>query len=183
MDASPSPTPPSNTRELTVRVVILGILLSIVMGAANVYVGLKAGMTVAATFPAAVVAMAVLRLFKGNILEENLARTTGSVGEALAAGAIFTVPAFIIVGAWDNVDVGSANWFMATALLAVGGVLGVLRCVSFYGWISVRHIPFAAVLTAGACALVLGVIVSALAAVYPARVAARLAPMEAMRVE
>jgi hypothetical protein len=64
-----------------------------------------------------------------------------------------------------------------------GGVLGVLRCVSFYGWISVRHIPFAAVLTAGACALVLGVIVSALAAVYPARVAARLAPMEAMRVE
>jgi uncharacterized oligopeptide transporter (OPT) family protein len=70
--------------------------------------------------------MAVLRLFKGNILEENIARTTGAVGEALAAGAIFTVPAFILVGAWDDISIMSPNWLLATALLTVGGVLGVL---------------------------------------------------------
>ncbi len=118
--------PKTDLKEFTVPALVLGCLMAIVLGSANVYLGLKAGMTVAATFPAAVVAMAVLRIFRGNILEENLARTTGSVGEALAAGAIFTVPAFVIVGAWDNVDVGSANWFLATSLLAVGGVLGVL---------------------------------------------------------
>ncbi len=118
--------PKSNLKELTAPALGLGILMAIVLGAANVYLGLKAGMTVAAAFPAAVVAMAVLRIFKGNILEENLARTTGSVGEALAAGAIFTIPAFLIVGVWDDVSVGSASWFMATALLAVGGILGVL---------------------------------------------------------
>ena len=118
--------PKTDLKELTIPSLTLGVLMAMVLGAANVYLGLKAGMTVAATFPAAVVAMAVLRIFRGNILEENLARTTGSVGEALAAGAIFTVPAFLILGVWDNVDVGSPSWFMATALLAVGGVLGVM---------------------------------------------------------
>ena len=118
--------PKSTMKELTVPPLILGALMAIVLGAANVYLGLKAGMTVAATFPAAVISMAVLRIFKCNILEENIARTTGAVGEALAAGAIFTVPAFVIVGVWDNLDIFSANWLLATALLAVGGVLGVL---------------------------------------------------------
>jgi putative OPT family oligopeptide transporter len=118
--------PKTNLKELTLPPLVLGCLLAIVLGAANVYLGLKAGMTVAATFPAAVLSMAVLRLLKGNILEENIARTTGAVGEALAAGAIFTVPAFLIVGVWDSIDLFSANWFLATALLAVGGVLGVL---------------------------------------------------------
>ena len=118
--------PKSDLKELTIPSLLLGAVMAVVLGSANVYLGLKAGMTVAATFPAAVVAMAVLRIVRGNILEENIARTTGSVGEALAAGAIFTIPAFVIVGAWDNVDVGSSNWFIATALLAVGGVLGVL---------------------------------------------------------
>ncbi len=118
--------PKTNLKELTLPPIILGALMAVVLGAANVYLGLKAGMTVAATFPAAVIAMAVLRIFKGNILEENIARTTGAVGEALAAGAIFTVPAFVIVGAWKNIDIFSANWFLATALLAVGGILGVL---------------------------------------------------------
>jgi putative OPT family oligopeptide transporter len=121
--------PKSNMKELTWQPLVLGALMAIVLGAANTYLGLKAGMTVAATFPAAVISMAVLRLFKGNVLEENIARTTGAVGEALAAGAIFTVPAFIIVGAWDNLDLFSANWFLATALLAVGGVLGVLLMI------------------------------------------------------
>ena len=118
--------PQKDLPELTITAVVLGAVMAVVLGAANVYLGLKAGMTVAATFPAAVVAMAVLRIFKGNILQENIARTSGSVGEALAAGAIFTIPAFLIVGAWDNISIGSANWFLATALLAVGGVLGVL---------------------------------------------------------
>jgi OPT family oligopeptide transporter len=118
--------PKATLKELTAPPLILGGLMAIILGAANVYLGLKAGMTVAATFPAAVIAMAVLRVFRGNILEENIARTTGAVGEALAAGAIFTVPAFVIVGAWDNIDLFSSNWILATSLLAVGGVLGVL---------------------------------------------------------
>ncbi|GAG83884.1 unnamed protein product, partial [marine sediment metagenome] len=118
--------PKTELSEMTLRAVILGMIMAIILGAANVYLGLKAGMTVAAAFPAAVVAMAVLRAFKGNILEENIARTTGSVGEALAAGAIFTVPAFVMVGAWDNLDLFTGPWFLATALLIVGGLLGVL---------------------------------------------------------
>ena len=77
----------NSTRELTFRAVCLGAIMAVGLGGANTYLGLKAGMTVAATFPAAVIAMAVLRPLKGTILEENLARTTGAVGEALAAGA------------------------------------------------------------------------------------------------
>jgi len=76
---------------------------------------------VAATFPAAVVAMAVLRLFRGTILEENIARTTASVGEGLVAGAIFTIPAFIISGAWEDL-----HYLESTAIMLIGGVLGVL---------------------------------------------------------
>jgi OPT family oligopeptide transporter len=117
--------PSSTMKEFTIAPLVLGAIMAIVLGAANVYLGLKAGMTVAATFPAAVISMAVLRLFKGNILEENIARTTGAVGEALAAGAIFTVPAFILVGAWDDISILSPNWLLATSLLTVGGVLGV----------------------------------------------------------
>jgi len=121
--------PKTSMKELTIPPLVLGALMAIILGAANTYLGLKAGMTVAATFPAAVISMAVLRLFKGNILEENIARTTGAVGEALAAGAIFTIPAFIIVGVWDNMNVFSANWWLATALLAVGGLLGVFLMI------------------------------------------------------
>ncbi len=113
-------------KELTAAPLVLGAIMAVVLGAANVYLGLKAGMTVAATFPAAVISMAVLRLFKGNILEENIARTTGAVGEALAAGAIFTIPAFVIAGVWTDISLFSANWWLATALILVGGVLGVL---------------------------------------------------------
>ncbi len=111
-------------KELTFKAVLLGIIMAVILGAANAYLGLKAGMTVAATFPAAVISMAVLRLFKGNVLEENIARTTGAVGEALAAGAIFTIPAFIITGVWDDFD-----YLTATALLLVGGVLGVFLVI------------------------------------------------------
>ncbi len=117
------PFVPADTdmKELTLKAILLGIVLAIILGAANAYLGLKAGMTVAATFPAAVISMAVLRLFKGTILEENMARTTGAVGEALAAGAIFTIPAFLIAGVWDKF-----HYFQSTLLMLVGGVLGVL---------------------------------------------------------
>jgi putative OPT family oligopeptide transporter len=107
--------------ELTFKALFLGVLMAIVLGAANAYIGMKAGLTVAATFPAAVVAMAALRPFKGTVLEENIARTTASVGEALVAGAIFTLPAFIIAGAWENLHYGES-----TLIMLVGGLLGVL---------------------------------------------------------
>ncbi len=125
----PYVSPDEEMKELTIPPLVLGAILAVVLGAANTYLGLKAGMTVAATFPAAVISMAVLRLFRGNILEENIARTTGAVGEALAAGAIFTIPAFVIIGAWKDISWFSPNWFLATALLLVGGILGVLLMI------------------------------------------------------
>ena len=75
-------------KELTFRAVFLGLILTVVLGAANAYLGLRAGITIAATYPAAVIAMAVLRAWKGSLLEENIARTAGSIGESVAAGAI-----------------------------------------------------------------------------------------------
>jgi putative OPT family oligopeptide transporter len=107
--------------EFTLRALLLGIVMALVLGAANAYLGLRAGQTVAATFPAAVVAMAFLRIFKGSILEENLARTTASVGEALVAGAVFTIPAFILAGVWSEFD-----YWDSTLIMLAGGVLGVL---------------------------------------------------------
>src|SRR5215204_5038312 len=94
--------------EFTLRAVLLGLFLTVILGAANAYLGLRAGMTIAATYPAAVISMAVLRLFRGSILEENMARTVGSIGESVAAGAIFTIPAFVISGAWPSFDPGQA---------------------------------------------------------------------------
>ncbi len=114
----------TDLREFTLRALILGIIMSVVLGAANAYLGLKAGMTIAATYPAAVIGMAVLRLFKGSILEENIARTTGSVGESIAAGAIFTLPAFILSGTWTEFG-GWTHYFIATSVMLVGGILGI----------------------------------------------------------
>ena len=111
----------STLPELTFRAVFLGTAMAIVLGTANAYLGMRAGLTVAATFPAAVVAMAALRILGGSVLEENMARTTASVGEALVAGAIFTIPAFVITGVWDELQ-----YWESTAIMLVGGVLGVL---------------------------------------------------------
>ncbi len=111
----------SELKELTFKAVGLGVLMAVILGAANAYLGMKAGLTVAATFPAAVVAMAALRAMKGNILEENIARTTASVGEALVAGAIFTIPAFVISGVWTEL-----HYLESTLIMLIGGVLGVL---------------------------------------------------------
>ncbi len=112
-------------RELTMRAILLGLCMTVVLGSANAYLGLRAGMTVAATYPAAVISMAVLRAWKGSLLEENIARTSGSIGEGVAAGAIFTIPAFLIAGAWPSFGFRDAYW-KTTALVLVGSVLGVL---------------------------------------------------------
>ena len=112
-------------QEFTWRAVVLGLIMTVVLGAANAYLGLRAGQTIAATYPAAVISMAVLRLGKGSILEENIARTAGSIGESVAAGAVFTLPAFVMAKAWGSFDSSEAYW-KSTALMLVGSVLGVL---------------------------------------------------------
>jgi putative OPT family oligopeptide transporter len=112
-------------REFTWRAILLGVAMTIVLGAANAYLGLRAGVTIAATYPAAVIAMAAMRAWKGSLLEENIARTAGSIGEGIAAGAIFTIPAFLIARAWPSFSPGDAYW-KSTALIMVGSILGVL---------------------------------------------------------
>jgi putative OPT family oligopeptide transporter len=112
-------------KEFTLRAILIGLVLTVILGAANAYLGLRAGMTIAATYPAAVIGMAVLKIMKGSILEENIARTIGSIGESIAAGAIFTIPAFVIAGAWSNFNTFDA-YIKSTALMFVGGLLGIL---------------------------------------------------------
>src|SRR3954469_13884525 len=113
-------------KEFTLRAVLLGLGMTVVLGAANAYLGLKAGQTIAATYPAAVIGMAVLRLFRdATILEENIARTAGSIGESVAAGAVFTIPAFVISHSWLDFSPGVAYW-KSTALMMIGSILGVL---------------------------------------------------------
>src|SRR5258708_8641004 len=115
----------STMKEFTLRAVLLGLVMSVILGAATAYLRLRAGVTIAATYPAAVIGMGVLRTGKGTVLEENLARTAGSIGESVAAGAIFTLPAFLIAGSWTSFDPSQAYW-KSTALMMVGSILGVL---------------------------------------------------------
>ena len=110
--------------EFTLRAIILGLLMTGILGAANAYLGLKAGMTIAATYPAAVISMSVLRLMKGSLLEENIARTIGSIGESVAAGAVFTIPAFVLAGLWPGL--GMQKYWQSVALMVIGGLLGIL---------------------------------------------------------
>ncbi len=108
--------------EITIKAIGLGILLSVILAAANAYLGLFAGMTVSASIPAAVVSMGVLRLFrKSNILENNIVQTAASAGESLAAGVIFTLPALVIMDYWQEF-----NFFWVTVIAGFGGLLGVL---------------------------------------------------------
>ena len=120
-------SPETNMLEFTFRGLLIGLVMSIILGAANAYLGLKAGMTIAATYPAAVIGMAILKLkfIKGTMLEENFARTVGSVGEALAAGAIFTLPAFFIGGIWKPFFT-TGHYLTSTLILIVGGIIGIL---------------------------------------------------------
>ncbi|HPO54724.1 MAG: oligopeptide transporter, OPT family [Ignavibacteriales bacterium] len=114
----------TNMAEFTIRALVIGLVMCVVLGAANAYLGLKAGMTIAATYPAAVIGMALLKAFKGSILEENFARTVGSIGESVAAGAIFTIPAFLIAGVWTEFFTVQ-HYLEATAIMFVGGVVGI----------------------------------------------------------
>jgi len=115
------PAPP----ELTVRAVVLAIILGVILAAANAYLGLFAGMTIASAIPAAVVSMAVLKLMGGgHILENNIVATGASAGTAIATGVIFTMPALIILGYWDDFRF---SWVLAIA--GLGGLLGVFFSV------------------------------------------------------
>lgn len=121
----PFVSPETNMAEFTVRALIIGLVLAVVLGAANAYLGLKAGMTIAATYPAAVIGMALIKLMKGSVLEENFTRTVGSIGESIAAGAIFTLPAFFIAGIWVPFYT-VANFLISAAIMVAGGVLGIM---------------------------------------------------------
>jgi len=116
--------PDIQMNEFTWRAVILGLLMTGILGAANAYLGLRAGMTIAATYPAAVISMSLLRLMKGSLLEENIARTVGSIGESVAAGAVFTIPAFVLAGLWPGL--GMEKYWQSVALMVIGGLLGIL---------------------------------------------------------
>jgi putative OPT family oligopeptide transporter len=120
-DSMNTPTPP----ELTPRAVVLAITLAVILAAANAYLGLFAGMTIASAIPAAVVSMAVLRMLGGgHILENNIVATGASAGTSIATGVIFTMPALLLLGYWDDFRY---SWVLAIA--GLGGLLGVLFSV------------------------------------------------------
>jgi putative OPT family oligopeptide transporter len=119
----------SKEPEFTVKAVVAGLVMAAIFGAANAYLGMKAGQTVAATIPAAVIAIALFRLpfFRGGVLEQNLTRTAASVGEALVAGAVFTLPAFMMVNVkgerlWVSLR---GHYWESTVILLAGGLLGI----------------------------------------------------------
>ncbi len=110
--------------ELTVKAVLVGMILAVIMGSANAYLGLYAGMTVSAAIPGAIMALALLKPLKGNILEVTAGMMGAAAGEALAAGVIFTIPALVVLGAWESIH------YVETTLIAlIGGILGVLWMV------------------------------------------------------
>jgi putative OPT family oligopeptide transporter len=123
MTSEPAATAP--VAQLTVRAVILSVILAMILAAANAYLGLFAGLTIATAIPAAVVSMAVLRLLGGGtILENNIVQTGASAGSSIAAGVIFTIPALVMLGAWQDFKY---SWVLAIA--GLGGILGVLFSV------------------------------------------------------
>lgn len=131
---TPHVPPESKMKEFTVRAVILGLGLGVVFGAGNAFLGLKVGMTVSASIPAAVMSMAILRAFfrGGTILENNMAQTVASVGESLAAGVIFTIPAMFFLGYNPTI-------FMIFWLTLLGGTLGVLFMIPLRKYLIVQE--------------------------------------------
>lgn len=121
-EEKPYISPDTKLPELTLKAILLGASLSVILSAANAYFGLFAGLTVSASIPAAVISMAILKAFKNsNILENNLVQTAASAGESLAAGVIFTIPALVIMGYWQEFN------YWETAIISVtGGILGIL---------------------------------------------------------
>ncbi|MEO0129438.1 MAG: oligopeptide transporter, OPT family, partial [candidate division WOR-3 bacterium] len=120
--------------EFSIRAVVLGSILAIVFGLANAYLGLKVGMTVSASIPAAVISMAILKgaLRKGTILENNISQTIGSSGESLAAGIIFTIPAFFM---WDYFP----DAWTIILISFLGGFLGILFMIPLRRYLIVQE--------------------------------------------
>ncbi|MCK5261290.1 MAG: oligopeptide transporter, OPT family [Thermoplasmatales archaeon] len=110
--------------ELTIKAILVGVFLAVVLGAANAYLGLYAGMTVSAIIPGAVLALALMKPFKPTILEVNIATMGASAGECIAAGVIFTIPALILLDVWTEI-----NYLQTTFISLIGGLLGVLWMV------------------------------------------------------
>jgi putative OPT family oligopeptide transporter len=110
--------------ELTIKAVLIGAILAIILGSANAYLGLYAGMTVSAVIPGAVMAFALLKPLKGTILEVNIGMMGAAAGEALAAGIIFTIPALVLLGTWTEI-----HYIETTLIALLGGILGVLWMV------------------------------------------------------
>ncbi len=110
--------------ELTLKAVLVGMILAVIMGSANAYLGLYAGMTVSAAIPGAIMALALLKPMKGNIMETVIGMQGAAAGEALAAGVIFTIPALVVIGAWEHI-----HYLETTVIAMIGGILGVLWMV------------------------------------------------------
>lgn len=110
--------------ELTLKAVLVGVILAVIMGSANAYLGLYAGMTVSAAIPGAIMALALLKPFRPTVLEVTLGMMGAAAGEALAAGVIFTIPALVVIGAWENI-----HYLETTIIALIGGILGVLWMV------------------------------------------------------
>jgi putative OPT family oligopeptide transporter len=123
-EAADSPAIPANQSlpEITFRALIIGIILTIVLAAANAYLGLKVGQTISASIPAAIISMGILRLFRNsNVLENTMVQTMASVGEALVSGVAYILPALIILHAWDQF-----HYWQTFSISIIGGILGVL---------------------------------------------------------
>ncbi len=152
-----TPYIPANkvTPEITVTSIIMGIILAVVFGAANAYLGLRVGMTVSASIPAAVIAMGVIRVLlrKNSILESNIVQTIGSAGESLAAGAIFTLPALFL---WAAEGKGDKPGIVEITLIAlIGGLLGVFFMVPLRNALIVKEHGILPYPEGAACAEVL----------------------------
>jgi putative OPT family oligopeptide transporter len=123
----PYVSPTQSPAEFTPKAIVLGAVFGLIFGASTVYLGLRAGLTVSASIPIAVLAISVLKRFGGStILENNIVQTIGSAGESVAAGVVFTVPALIFFGERGS---GYFNYFQITMLAFAGGILGVLMMV------------------------------------------------------
>lgn len=117
--------PQQSLPEITLKVIVLAVILTAVLGAANAYLALKVGMTVASSIPAAVLAIGIFRLFKNsNVLEANIVQTIASAGEGIAQAVCFVVPAFVILGFWKNF-----HYLEIAVIVIVGGALGILLSV------------------------------------------------------
>jgi len=132
--------PESHVKEFSIRATILGLVLGLVFGVGNAYLGLKVGTTVSASIPAAVISMAILKIFfkRASVLENNIVQTIASVGEGLAAGVIFTVPALFLLGE-------PPSPFRMFLLSLLGGILGVLFMIPMRRYIIVHEhgkLPF-----------------------------------------